>query len=94
MAKYVVLANWTDQGIKNAKDTVTRSQQVSEAATAMGGSLDTILWALGRYDVVVIATFPDDETAAKFGVKVAAQGNVRTETLRAFTADEVAGIVG
>jgi len=94
MAKYVILGKWTDQGIKNASDTVDRAKAFEEMAKDLGGSVDLILWTMGQYDLVAIATFPDDETASKAAVKVGGLGNVRAQTLRAFTADEVATIVG
>ena len=94
MAKYVILVTWTDQGVKTAVDTVTRATQVRDLGDSLGASIETILWTMGRYDIVVVADSPDNATAARFAAKVSALGNVRTETLPAFTADEVAAIVG
>lgn len=94
MAKYVILVNWTDQGVKTAADTVSRSDQVREMGASLGATIETILWTMGRYDIVVVAEAPDNAAAARFAAKVSALGNVRTETLPAFTADEVAKIVG
>ena len=94
MAQYVVLVNWTDQGIANAKDTVSRAEAFREMAASMGGTVGTLLWTLGRYDIVGFMEAPDDETAAAISMRVSGLGSVRTETLRAFTADEVAGITG
>jgi uncharacterized protein with GYD domain len=94
MAKYVILVNWTDQGVKTAADTVSRSEQVREMGSELGATIETILWTMGRYDIVVVIDSPDNATAARFAAKVSALGNVRTETLPAFTADEVAAIVG
>ena len=94
MAKYIVLINWTDKGVAEAKDTTARAKKAQEAAKSLGGTLETLYWTLGRYDIVGIADMPDDETMALFGLKVGGMGSVRSETLRAFTADEIGGIVG
>ena len=62
MAKYVVLMNWTDQGVKAAKDTVNRYHQSKALVENMGGKVETILWTVGGYDLVVVTEAPDDET--------------------------------
>src|SRR5680860_865045 len=94
MAKYVVLANWTDQGVKDAKQTVDRAAKFEELVGQMGGSVDVLLWTMGRYDIVAVIDAPSDEVASAVVLKVSGLGNIRGETLRAFTSDEVAGIVG
>ena len=94
MAKYVVLINWTDKGIAEVKDTTARAKKAQDMAKSLGGTLETLYWTLGRYDIVGIADMPDDETAALFGAKVGGLGTVRTETLRAFTASEINSILG
>lgn len=93
MANYVVLMNWTDQGVKSAKDTVKRSQEAAKLIEGMGGSLKDIYWTTGGYDIVAVASAPDDETLAALLLTLAGAGNLRTHTLRAFTADEVTGII-
>ena len=94
MAKYVILVNWTEQGIRDVSKTTERAQQVHQLAQQLGGTMETLLWTLGRYDLVAICEMPDDETAALMGLRVSGMGSTRTETLRAFTADEMGGIVG
>lgn len=94
MAQYVYLVKWTDQGITNAKDTVQRAEAFRAMTKAMGGNVSTLVWTLGRYDLVAIAEAPDDETAAAISMKVSALGNVRAETLRAFSDQEVGTILG
>ena len=94
MAKYVVLVNWTEQGVREAKDTTDRAKKVEGMAKDMGCNMDLLLWTLGRYDIVGIFDAPDDETAALFGLKVSGLGTVRTETLRAFTSSEIGSIIG
>ena len=89
MAKYVVLVDWTDQGVRNAKDTVDRFEQAREAFQQLGVTFDTVLWTLGRYDIVAILDAPDDATLAVALLRLAGAGNVSTETLRGFTPEEV-----
>jgi uncharacterized protein with GYD domain len=93
MPTYVSLTNWTDQGIKNYKDTLDRAQAASDAIAAAGGSLRDIYYTLGAYDIVVIADFPDDETATSFLLGLGSLGNVRSTTMRAFNRDEMARIL-
>jgi uncharacterized protein with GYD domain len=93
MATYVVLTNWTNEGARAAKETVARSEQVRQLARRLGGDVKQIYWTLGRYDLVAITEAPDDETAAAIGVAVAGSGAVRSETLRAFDADEMSAIL-
>lgn len=92
MAKYVALFNWTDQGVQNAKDSVQRVEQARSAFQQIGMTIETVVWTLGRYDLVAVFDAPDDETVTRGMVQLAAQGNVRSETLRAFTADEMQGL--
>jgi uncharacterized protein with GYD domain len=92
MPRYVALMSWTEQGVRNAKDTVRRYQEASAALEAIGVKIETIFWTQGRYDIVSIAEAPDDETLAVALLKLAGQGNLRTETLRAFTVDEMSRI--
>ena len=94
MANYVVLINWTERGVSEAKDTVKRSENVRQLAQQMGGDMSTIYWTLGRYDAIAVLEAPDDETASAIALRAAGNGAVRTETLRAFTADEMSGILG
>jgi uncharacterized protein with GYD domain len=92
MASYIVLVNWTEQGVSQAKDTVNRANQVSQMIEQMGGKITTY-YTMGRYDVVAVVEAPDDETATAFAIRSAGLGTVRTETLRAFTVEEMAGVL-
>lgn len=94
MPKYVMLATWTEQGAAGAGDTVERGDRFREYADRLGGRVTELLWTLGRYDIVAIFEAPDDETAAAIAMQDQLPGNVRTETLRAFTGDEVTAIIG
>src|SRR3989338_4548435 len=92
MAWYVVLANFTDQGLRAIKDTTKRAKAFRETAGAMGVKIKDIYWTLGRHDVVLTMEAPDDETAAALMMKVGALGNLTSQTLRAFTEAEIAAI--
>ena len=93
MARFVSLLNWTDEGAKTASDTVARAEAAQKAAAEMGGSME-IYWTMGQYDMIAISEFPDDETAVAFLAKVSTLGNVRSQTMRAFDADALSGIMG
>jgi len=94
MAMYVMLANFTEQGIRNVKDTVKRAEAFKELAKASGVTVKEMCWTLGRYDIVVIAEASDDTAVTALGLALGKSGNVRTETLRAFSAKDMSGILG
>jgi uncharacterized protein with GYD domain len=93
MASYITLINWTDEGIKNFKDTVDRYEAAQEAMAAMGVSFKDVYWTVGAYDIVGIVDAPDDETATAALLAVGGQGNIRTATMRAFSADEMKSVI-
>lgn len=93
MASYVVLCNFTDQGIRNVKESVHRAEAVEAAARKMGITMTQILWTQGAHDIVVLFDAPDEATMTAFGLAVGMQGNVRTETLRAFSRAEMGAIL-
>src|SRR6266516_799986 len=93
MPRYVVLANWTDQGVANFRDTLSRDDGTAQLANSVRAELTETFWCLGPYDIVGMLDAPDDETATAFSVQLSAAGNVRTSTLRAFTREEVEGII-
>jgi uncharacterized protein with GYD domain len=93
MATFVTLINWTDQGIKNYKDTVDRYEAAQETIRDSGASFTNIYWTVGPYDIVAILEAPDDETATAALLAVGAQGNIRTKTLRAFDASEMRSVL-
>jgi uncharacterized protein with GYD domain len=90
--RYIILTRWTDQGIKNAKDTTRRAEAARSEAEKMGCKL-TIYWTFGEYDAIAILEAPNDESAMEFELKVGSLGNIRTITLRAFTEEEIARVV-
>jgi uncharacterized protein with GYD domain len=93
MANYIVLANWTDQGIRNFRDSQRRAADFAEMVRSIGGTVKDFYWTIGPYDIVLLLEAPDDETVTAAALKVSGLGNVRTTTLRAFSQPEFATIV-
>ena len=93
MATFIALGNFTDQGIRNIKDSVKRADAVREAAQKAGITMKEIVWTLGSYDMVVTFEAPDDAAMTAFALAVGSAGNVRTQTLRAFSRSEMSAIL-
>lgn len=93
MPRFVVLIDWTEQGVAGFKDSVDRYEAAQAAFEAMGVSFESTYWTLGSHDIVGVIDAPDGETLAAVLLKLGSQGNVRTTTLRAFNADEMRGII-
>jgi uncharacterized protein with GYD domain len=93
MPTYISLINYTDQGIRSAKASVERQQQVEAQLQQLGGRFIENYLTMGEHDYVLIWEAPDDETAARFMLTVGAAGNIRTRTLRAFPRDEAQSIL-
>ena len=93
MATYIVLINYTDQGIRNIKDSPRRADAARQALSDMGGEMKELYMTMGGYDLVVVAEAPSDDVMAKFALTVGSQGNVRTTTLKAFSEAEYRGII-
>jgi uncharacterized protein with GYD domain len=87
MPNYVVLMNWTDQGIKTVRDTVQRRERADAQAERQ------VYWTVGPYDLVVILEAPDDESATALLLELSSAGNLRTTTLRAYDREEMTGII-
>ena len=94
MVTYVVLANFTDQGIRSAKESPKRAEAFKKMAETFGVVVKELFWTQGRYDVVTILEAPDEASATALSLSLSALGNVRTESLRAFSAAEMTTIVG
>jgi uncharacterized protein with GYD domain len=88
MPTYVTLAKFTDQGVRNIKDSPKRAEAFRKLCEKLGAKTKDIYWTMGRFDVVVIVEAPDDVTMDAVLYSLGSLGNVRTETLRAFTAQE------
>jgi uncharacterized protein with GYD domain len=93
MPTYVSLVHWTEQGIENYKGTVQRLEDFTKLTESKGGRVSQALYTVGEYDMVTVTEFPDDETATAALLQAGALGNIRTKTMRAFTADEMGGII-
>jgi uncharacterized protein with GYD domain len=94
MATYVTLLRYTEQGIRNVKDSPARIDAAKKMFQAAGAEMKAWYLTLGRYDAIVIGDAPNDETAAKLALALGALGNVRTETMRVFTESEFRKLVG
>ena len=88
MATYVVLMNWTEQGIKDFKDSPGRADAGREEMAKLGVQMKDIYWTVGPYDVVLLCESPDEESMTAALLRLGSAGNVRTTTLRAFTRPE------
>ncbi len=93
MPTYLVLMNWTDQGIRAERETVHRREQADALAQKYGARIEQVYWTMGQYDSVIILEAPDDESASAFVLAVTSAGNLRTSTLRAFDHDEMQAIL-
>ena len=93
MPSYVFLTTFTEKGIENVRDSPERTEEAKALVESMGGTWEAFFITMGRYDGIVIAEFPDDDTAARAALTLASGGHVTTETLRAFTLEEFGDIV-
>jgi uncharacterized protein with GYD domain len=93
MATYITLIQFTDQGIRNIKDTVKRGDAAKAEAEKMGMKIVEEFWTMGTYDGVVVIEAPDDDAMSAFMLKIASLGNVKSHTLRAFRRSEMEGVL-
>jgi uncharacterized protein with GYD domain len=93
MATYVVLVNFTEQGIRHIKQTTERAKQLVTAAAKLGITIKDVYWTMGAYDAVFTADGPDDDSMTALAVSMGSIGNIRTQTMRAFSADEMKRIL-
>lgn len=84
MTTYIMLANWTDQGARNVKDSPSRLDAAKKALGAMGGEFKAFYMTMGEYDLIAVYEAPDDAVAARFCLQLGMAGSVRTRTLKAF----------
>jgi uncharacterized protein with GYD domain len=94
MATYIVLGSFTDQGIRNVKDTTKRADAFKELAKSLGATVKDVYWTLGQYDLTAIVDAPDDMSVTALGLALGKAGNVRTQTLRAFSRADMDAILG
>jgi uncharacterized protein with GYD domain len=93
MPTFVILTNFTDQGIRAVKDTTKRAEKFRELAKQNGATVKELYWTLGKYDVVSIVDAPDLASITALGLTLGMAGNVRTQTLPAFSADDMAKVL-
>lgn len=94
MPRYILLINWTDEGVKGVTQTVDRYEAGRGQLEQVGVTLRDVYWTIGPYDIVAVADAPDDETATAGALALSSLGNVRTTSLRAFDANEMRSILG
>jgi len=93
MATFIALVNFTDQGLKNVKESPKRAKAFLELAKTFGGTVKELYWTQGQYDLITIVEAPDEQTMSALMLSVASLGNVRGQTLRAFNAAEFGAIL-
>lgn len=93
MATYVSLVHFTDQGIRQIKQTTERATALSVMASKLGVKIKDIYWTMGAYDAVFVSDAPNDEAVAALALNLGSLGNVRTQTMRAYPADEMKKIL-
>lgn len=93
MAMYVSLVQFTEQGIRNIKDTIKRAEAAIAEAEKLGMKSVLAVWTMGAYDVVVVLEAPNDETMSAYTLKISSLGSVKTHTMRAFQKDEMEQIL-
>ena len=93
MPTYIALVNWTDEGIRNVKAMLERTERVEQLAEKHGARLEQTYWTIGPYDIVAILEAPDEESASAFALELGSMGNVRTTTLRAYNREAMSRII-
>jgi uncharacterized protein with GYD domain len=93
MPRYVTLINWTEQGIAGFKDTVDRYEAAQQQFEQLGVKFVDVYWTFGEHDIVTVVEAPDDESATAALLRLGAAGNLRTKTMRAFSRDEMRGVI-
>jgi uncharacterized protein with GYD domain len=93
MPAYIVLAQFTDQGVRSIKDTTKRAEAFKAMAKKGGATVREIYWTLGQYDLVTVVDAPDDISATALLLSLGSLGNIRTQCLRAFSADEMGRVL-
>ncbi len=88
MPSYLSLINWTDQGVRNIKQSPERLDAAKAATMQAGGRMIFFYLTMGQYDLVTLSEFPNDDAAARFLLTIGSMGNIRSTTLKAFTEQE------
>jgi uncharacterized protein with GYD domain len=93
MATYIALVNYTDQGVRQIRQTTERAKALINAAANLGVQIKDIYWTMGAFDAVVTAEADDDQAVMAFTASISSLGNIRSQTLRAFSAAEMSKIL-
>ena len=93
MPTYITLINWTDQGIRNVKESPQRLDALKKGVEATGGKVIGFYLTMGRYDMVTIVESPSDEVTAAMVLSMGRLGNIRSETMKAFPEEQYRGII-
>ena len=93
MPRYVLLVDWTEQGVQAVDQTVERLKQGTELGETFGCELEHVWWTQGNHDMVSVVRAPDEQAMVAYTLAIARLGNLRTTTLRAWTGDEMQAIV-
>ena len=93
MPTYVSLINWTEQGVRDFRESTKRAEDFTKLVEAQGGKVRELVWTVGEYDIVSVVEFPDEESGVATLLQVGSLGNIRSNTLRAFSAREMDSIV-
>jgi uncharacterized protein with GYD domain len=93
MSTYIMLSNWTDQGIRHVKDSPDRLDAARQLCRQHGAEITGFYMTMGAYDLVIVIDAPNDEEFAKLAVAIARGGNIRTTTLKAFGEDQYRKII-
>ena len=93
MPAYVALINWTNQGIRNVRDTLQRADRADQLGQKYGVRMEHLYWTVGPYDLVGILEAPDEESVSAFALELSASGSVRTNLLRAYEREEMSSII-
>jgi len=93
MPTYVAFINWTDQGIRNVRDTLQRADRADQLGEKYGVQLEHPYWTVGPYDLVGVLEASDQESVSAFALELGASGSVRTNILRAYEREEMSGII-
>ncbi len=93
MPTYVILGKYTLQGIRTIKGTTRRAEAFRNLAKRMKVKVKEIYWTMGQYDIVTIIDAPNDATATRLLLAAGSKGNVQTETMRAYNANEIGKVL-
>ena len=94
MATFMLLGTFTDQGLRAVKDTTKRAEEVRAMGKKIGVTVKDLYWTLGQYDVVIFVEAPDEIAASALSLSVGVLGNIKYQTIRAFTAAEADKVLG